>query len=130
MAPDQPQDGSHHPVINEQAGPFAVSLGGQPPRATINQPCGRKQQVNGLATGPPPAPTRVPRPPGSPTRPTRLSLTALDVEGAGVIQPVQLVLAARLGLPGVGEAGPRGLHQPTGRLKVIPFQAVEIPAEA
>lgn len=56
-------------------------------------------------------------------------LTTLDVEGAGVIQPVQLVVAAGLGLPGVGKAGPSGLHQSTRRLEVVACQPVEVPAE-
>jgi hypothetical protein len=39
-------------------------------------------------------------------------------------------MAARLGLPGVGKASTRGLHQPAGRLEIITFQAIEVPAEA
>lgn len=56
-------------------------------------------------------------------------LTTLDVERAGVIQPVQLVVAAGLGLPGVGKAGPSGLHQSARRLEVIARQPVEVPTE-
>lgn len=115
----------HHPRISR---PSAGSLGRLPPRATVSQPQGRRQQAAGrpLLTHPPPA--QDPHLPGA--RAPRPSLTTLDVEGAGVVQPVQFVAAARLGLPGVGEAGARGLHQPPGRPEVVAFEAIEVPAEA
>lgn len=131
MSPDQPLGEGHHPVISEQAWPLR---GDSWRAATVDhptQPRGRKQQLDRLASRPPaPSPTRPTGPAGRPVHPAGPSLTALDVEGAGVLQPVQLVVATRLGLPRVGEAGPRGLHQPARRLEVIPFQAVEVPAEA
>lgn len=111
-----------------------------------SQPCSGKRQADRLA--PSTHPSLSPRPTKEPhlskAMPARghvsqpgldsvqlgMSLTTLDVEGAGVIQPVQLVMAARLGLPCVGKASTRGLHQPAGRLEIITFQAIEVPAEA
>ena len=132
-APGQPPDEGHQPAISSPS-PSAMSLGRLPPWAAINQPQGRRQRVDGWLCCLRATPTRHVGPTGSPVcagpAPQRPGLTALDVQGAGVIQPVQLVVAARLRLPGVGEAGARGLHQPTGRLEVVTFEAVVVPAEA
>lgn len=117
----------HHPWISR---PSAGSLSRLPPWAAVSQPQGSRKAAGGRPATPQP-PSTSPGSPASPgPGPQQLSLTALDVEGAGVVQPVLLVLAARLDLPGVGKAGARGLHQPPGRLEVVPFQAVEVPAEA
>ena len=113
----------HHPWISRLS---AGSLGQLQPWATVSR---KKAAGSRPATPHPPATSpQEPRLPGARAR--RPSLTTLNVEGTGVLQPVQLVIAARLGLPGVGEAGARGLHQPPGCPEVVPFEAIEVPAEA